>query len=32
MMFAALSELIQEKGLSMKLRVFKPDNRKLMQI
>lgn len=27
-----LSELIQEKGLSMKLRVFKPDNRKLIQI
>jgi len=27
-----LSELIQEKGLSMKLRVFKPDNRKLTQI
>jgi hypothetical protein len=27
-----LSELIQEKGLSMKLRVFKPENRKLIQI
>jgi hypothetical protein len=27
-----LSELIQEKGLSMKLRVYKPDNRKLIQI